>query len=67
MNSDWRKAYEFKQRWFPCPVAMEDWGKCNDDMIRVANGAPTLLRGLLVAVWEEFEREYDRRLDNDGK
>ena len=61
MKQAWRLAFDFQARWAPCPKTLADWEACDEDMIATLRGggnAP-LLRALLVAVWNEFERVSD--------
>lgn len=53
-KSIFRAAYGFCQRWHNQP---KDWERICDDMRRTAQGGGQLLQDLLIAVYEEFERE----------
>ena len=61
MNSKWRLAYDFQQRWSPFPRTLQEWQRCDEDMIATACAGENtpFLRGLLIAVWNEFERQSD--------
>lgn len=59
-NQAYRVAFEFHRKWSPCPATAADWEKATDDMCRIsgANNNDALLIDLLVAVFNDLEREW---------
>lgn len=58
-----RVAYDFAERWKPCPANNEEWRAAAVEMALIAsqNGNDPFLNDFLIAVYSQFEREYKRK------
>lgn len=58
----YRLAYEYHQRWSPCPATAEQWERAAADGKRICseNGNDPFLRALLVAVYQDLSRTKDQ-------
>jgi len=57
-----RLAFDFYERWFPCPANKTMWERCTLDgaMICSENGNDPFLKDLMAAVYHELSRNKDR-------
>ena len=56
----YRLAYEYHQRWSPCPASVDQWERAAADGARICseNGNDPFLRDLLAAVYQDLSRAY---------
>ena len=61
-NKTYRLAYDFHKKWAPFPVTSEDWEKMGLEAAAVChlNGNDQFLSDLLMAVMDDFGREYEK-------
>lgn len=62
-KSIFRVAYDFCRRWHNQP---KDWERICEDMNQLSQGAPQLLRDILIAIYEELEREQQAERESGG-
>ena len=58
-----RAAFDFAERWKPCPNSPEEWEAAAREIgvICEQNGNDPYLQGLIIAVYDEFERQWKLR------
>lgn len=58
-----RIAYDFAERWKPCPNNVEEWVTAAREMgvICGQNGSDPFLGDLIIAVFDNFDREWKKR------
>lgn len=58
----YRLAYDYHERWSPCPVSSEDWTLAQLEAARICseNGNDPFLKDLMAAVYHELSRNKDR-------
>ena len=58
-----RIAFDFAERWKPCPDSLEEWEAAAREAgaISYQNGNDPLLMGLLIAVYDELDRQWKKR------
>lgn len=58
-----RIAFDFLERWKPCPDTLEEWEAAARELgtIGAQNGNDPLLCGLIIAVYDEFDRQWKER------
>lgn len=56
----YRLAYEYHERWEPCPQSGDEWEKAAIDGAKVCadNGNHPFLKALMKAVYDEMGRNY---------
>ena len=58
-----RIAFDFLERWKPCPNTLEEWEAAARELgaIGAKHGSDPLLCGLIIAVYDEFDRQWKER------
>ena len=58
-----RIAFDFAERWKPCPDSLEEWEAAAREIgvICGQNGNDPFLQGLIIAVYDNFDREWKKR------
>ena len=58
-----RIAFDFAERWKPCPDSLEEWEAAAREIgvICGQNGSDPLLGDLIIAVYNNFDREWKKR------
>ena len=58
-----RDAFDFLQRWQPCPASLEEWEAAarESGIIAEQGGNDKLLIDLLIAIFDEMNRRYQEQ------
>ena len=64
---DFRAAFNFLAKWEPHPATLADWESAARESgeVYAQNGGSKLLCALMVAVFDELDRQY--QIDQEGK
>ena len=58
-----RIAFDFAERWKPCPSNLEEWEAAAREVVVICgqNGNDPFLKGLIIAVYENLDREWNKQ------